>query len=342
MHFKFLAGILVLASVVFAVEPAENAAAVEQSPVVADAPAMESTPVAGDSVAKDSLPVSSPVQADTVAAQQVAPGLDLSKLTAQDTEDYGEYTRRIALLEDSIKVTEEALRLRMESATDILPPLEPKGENESDSAYEARQFQYDVEKHKAMREKEDAAAVMARLGEMKAAVNTLKKIQMEMFASLLVNTVPEKASVKISSQPQTLESPARFTQVVPESLTVSVNLDGYVSQNLPLVLKARENKEIDVTLVALADASEKAKDGWTWRGYARVSSLVAAAGFLGAGLLENKIASDRANDYNNLAVRTQKDRDAAEHDINQRQTLRGVYYGIAGALAVFGVATFFF
>ena len=119
--------------------------------------------------------------------------------------------------------------------------------------------------------------------------------------------------MKISSQPQTLESPAHFVQVVPESLTVTVNLDGYETQNIPLALKARENREMDVTLVALAEATEQVKEGWTWRGYARVSAFVAAAGFLGAGLLENKMASDRADDYNNLAVRTQKDRDAALH-----------------------------
>lgn len=273
---------------------------------------------------------------------EVAPIPDLATLTTEDSDNYAEYTRRIELVETSAKVLEDSLQVKMASVGDSLPPLAPQAEDESDSAYEVRKNQYDVDMHKVMREKEDAAAMMARLGELKAAANTIKKIQMGLFGSVLVNTVPEQASVKISSQPQTLESPARFVQVVPESLTVTVNLDGYVTQNLPLVLKARENKEIDVTLVSLADASEKAKEGWTWRGYARISAFVAAAGFLGAGILENKMASDRADEYNNLAVRTQKDRDAAERSIDRRQTLRGVYYGIAGALASFGVATFFF
>ena len=275
-------------------------------------------------------------------AAEVAPVLDLTKLSAEDSDDYGEYTRRIELVETSAKALEDSLQVKMASVADTLPPLEPKGENETDSAYDARQFQHDVNLHKLMREKEDAAAMMARLGELKAAANTLKKIQMGMFATLLVNTVPEQASVKISSQPQTLVSPAKFEQVVPESLTVTVNLDGYETQNLPLVLKARENREMDVILVALADASESVKEGWTWRGYARVSAFVAAFGFLGAGLLENKMASDRANEYNNLTIRTQEDRDAAEKSIDKRQTLRNVYYGIAGALASLGVATFFF
>lgn len=273
---------------------------------------------------------------------EVAPVLDLTKLSAEDSDDYGEYTRRIELVETRAKALEDSLQVKMASVADTLPPLEPKGENETDSAYDARQFQHDVNLHKLMREKEDAAAMMARLGELKAAANTLKKIQMGMFATLLVNTVPEQASVKISSQPQTLVSPAKFEQVVPESLTVTVNLDGYETQNLPLVLKARENREMDVTLVALADASESVKEGWTWRGYARVSAFVAALGFVGAGILENKMASDRANEYNNLTIRTQEDRDAAEKSIDKRQTLRNVYYGIAGALASLGVATFFF
>ena len=271
-----------------------------------------------------------------------APVPDLAKLTTEDSEDYGEYTRRIELVETSAKVLEDSLQVKIASIEDSLPPLAPKADDESDSVYEARKNQYDVDMHRTMREKEDAAAMMSRLGELKAAANTLKKIQMGMFGSLLVNTVPEQASVKISSQPQTLESPAHFVQVVPESLTVTVNLDGYETQNIPLALKARENREMDVTLVALAEATEQVKEGWTWRGYARVSAFVAAAGFLGAGLLENKMASDRADDYNNLAVRTQKDRDAAERSIDRRQTLRGVYYGIAGALTAFGVATFFF
>lgn len=276
-------------------------------------------------------------------AAEVAPVLDLTKITAEDSDDYGEYTRRIELVETSAKALEDSLQVKSASIADTLPPLAPRAEDETDSAYDARQFQYDVDLHKLMREKEDAAAMMARLGELNAAANTLKKIQMGMFASLLVNTVPEQASVKISSQPQTLVSPAKFEQIVPESLTVTVNLDGYETQNLPLVLKARENREMDVTLVALAKAPESAKStGWTWRGYARVSAFVAALGFVGAGILENKMASDRADEYNNLAIRTQKDRDAAEKSIDKRETLRNVYYGIAGALASFGVATFFF
>ena len=276
-------------------------------------------------------------------AAEVAPVLDLTKITAEDSDDYGEYTRRIELVETSAKALEDSLQVKSASIADTLPPLAPRAEDETDSAYDARQFQYDVDLHKLMREKEDAAAMMARLGELNAAANTLKKIQMGMFASLLVNTVPEQASVKISSQPQTLVSPAKFEQIVPDSLTVTVNLDGYETQNLPLVLKARENREMDVTLVALAKAPESAKStGWTWRGYARVSAFVAALGFVGAGILENKMASDRADEYNNLAIRTQKDRDAAEKSIDKRETLRNVYYGIAGALASFGVATFFF
>ena len=70
MHFKFLAGILVLATAVFA----DNAAV-----------------------------------ADSVPVQEPVPGLDLPKLTAQDSEDYGEYSRRITLVEDSSRALEGLL-----------------------------------------------------------------------------------------------------------------------------------------------------------------------------------------------------------------------------------------
>lgn len=281
------------------------------------------------------------------ASSAPVPDLNLEKLTAQDSDDFEEYSRRIDLIEDSTKAFENLLQEKMALAADSLPPLAPKAEYESDSSFQVRSRQYELELHKAARQKEEVGSLMNRIGELKASVNTLKKIQMGMYSSLLVKTIPEEASVQISSQNIALKSPAQFEQVKPGEVTVSVFKDGYVPGNLPIVLKPRENREMDVTLVseaALTDAAKEASKtgGWTWRGYARISALVAAAGFFGAGIFENMKAADIADEYNSHEVRLQKAYDKAKKSIDRRETLRNVYYGIAGTFTLLGAATFFF
>lgn len=275
------------------------------------------------------------------------PSLDLVKLRTQDSEDFEEYSRRIEVVEDSVAVLEKQLQEKLALAADSLPPLAPKAEFETDSAFEARSRQYELDVHKAARQKEEAGLLMNRLGELKATANTIKKIQMGMLSSLLVKTTPEQASVQISSQNITLKSPAQFEQVKPGDVEVSVFMDGYVPSHMPIVLKSHENREMEVTLVpeaALADAAEDASKsaGWTWRGYARISALVAAAGFFGAGVFENVKAADIADEYNGHEVRLQKAYDKAKKSIDRRETLRNVYYGIAGAFTLLGTLTFFF
>lgn len=270
------------------------------------------------------------------------PVLDLAKLTAEDSEDFAEYTKRISLIEESAKTIEVMLQAQLSSTGDSLPPLAPKAEDESDSSFEARKSQYELEVFKATRQKEDAALLMKRLGEMNSAANKLRKIQMGMLSSLLVKTVPDQASVHISSQDLVLTSPAQFEHVKPGDITVSVTCEGYAPSFLPLVIKPHEKREVNVDLVPESFLADSQKSGWTWRGYARISAFVAAAAFFGAGVYENYKSADIADDYNSLKVRTQKARDKAGKDIDRRETLRNVYYGFAGALTAFGVATFFF
>lgn len=272
-----------------------------------------------------------------------APVLDLAKLTAEDSDDFAEYSNRIALIEESAKTLEVMLQAQLASTGDSLPPLAPKAEDESDSSFEARKSQYELEVFNATRQREDASLLMKRLGEMNGAINKLRKIQMGMLSSLLVKTTPDQASVHISSQDLVLMSPAQFEHVKPGKITVSVSRDGYAPSFLPLVIKPHEKREVNVDLVPesfLADSQKSS--GWTWRGYTRISAFVAAAAFFGAGFYENYKASDIADEYNGLKVRTQKARDKAGRDVDRRETLRNVYYGFAGAIGALGVATFFF
>lgn len=271
-----------------------------------------------------------------------APVLDLEKLTAQDSEDFAEYSKRISLIEESAKNIEILLQSQLSSTADSLPPLAPKAEDESDSSFESRKSQYELDVFKAARQKEEASLLMKRLGEMNGAINRLRKIQMGMLSSILVKTTPDHASVSISSQDIVLRSPAQFEHVRPGDVTVSVSMDGYAPSVLPLVIAPHEKREVDVALVPASVVAEASKSGWTWRGYARISSFVVGAAFFGAGLYENLKAKDIADDYNGLVVRSQKSHDKADRDIGRRETLRNVYYGIAGAVTAMGVATFFF
>lgn len=371
MQMKILTGAVLVASLAFATESAEipvadgsiqdtavateASAPAEQIPQNVEAPSVvpvaevpTEPPAAEASVIPEEAPVAE-VSGEAVPNEvPEIPEVDLPKLTAQDTDNFEEYSNRIKFIEENIGLCEAKLETLMKSVADSIPALAPKAEGETDEAFLERQNQYELDVYKASRQKEDVALYMKRVSDMKLAVNTIKKIQTEMLATLLVTSVPEKASVKISNQDITLMTPAKFEQILPGELTVSVFLDGYEPKDFPLVLKARENREMSVSLTpvtALADAAKDAiteDSSWTWRGYTRLIAFIAAASFVGVGVYENYKAVDRADEYNSLKIRTVKARAEAQDDVNQYEILRNAFYATAGVCAGVGVITFFF
>lgn len=366
MQMKILMGALMAASFAFAVEtsaPAEqvvqnaevpatvsSAGAVDTNAVVS-APAAEVPDTSAPAVAPVAeVPVmdSSANAAPEVSQEPAVPELDLAKLTAQDSDNFEEYSNRIKLIEENIGLCESKLEILMKAVSDSIPPLSPKAEGETDEAFLERQNKHELDVYKASKEKEEVSLYMKRVSDMKLAVNTIKKLQTEMLGTILVTSVPEQAMVKISNQDISLKTPAKFEQVLPGNLTVFVSLDGYEPKNLPLVLKASENREMNVTLTPVTALANAAKDAttedssWTWRGYTRLVSFIAAAGFLGAGIYENYKAVDRADEYNSLEVRTTKARAEAQDDVNMYEVLRNGFYAAAGVWAGIGVITFFF
>jgi len=115
--------------------------------------------------------------------------------------------------------------------------------------------------------------------------------------------------------------------------------------------KAKSDSILDGSLKARGLTSEyafdpaadpNASDPWTWRAWTRIAAAVVFVGGLTGGLYENAQAKNVADDYNATSHVGSADLNAARDKINNHETLRGLFYGLAGAGLLAGVITFVF
>ncbi|SHH02440.1 PEGA domain-containing protein [Fibrobacter sp. UWH9] len=96
----------------------------------------------------------------------------------------------------------------------------------------------------------------------------------------------------------------------------------------------------------MPSAQQQSGESWTWRAWTRIAAAVLIAGGVGVGIYENSKANDVANDYNTSVFSNYEEKQAAQKkavdDIDHHQTLRNVFYGVAGAGLLAGVITFVF
>lgn len=172
--------------------------------------------------------------------------LDLEKLTAKDTEDFNTYSVRLQLVTDSITASHMQVLQIEESVKAQLPPLAPKGEFEKASDFEKRRVAYTAEIEK--RSKDRTLAAEKRSAELEEAAEKIRKIQAGMFGVIVVKTIPENASVVLSSTGEVKESPARFEGVVPGQLMVTVSAPSFETQVVTVNLKSSEKQTLEVKL----------------------------------------------------------------------------------------------
>lgn len=91
------------------------------------------------------------------------------------------------------------------------------------------------------------------------------------------------------------------------------------------------------------DAGITDNDSWSWRAWTRIAATVFVIGGLTAGIYENAQAKNVADNYNAEGNHDGKmSLSEAKDKINHHETLRGVFYGLAGAGLLAGIVTFVF
>jgi len=172
------------------------------------------------------VPVALPQKPDTVQKLGVVSNLPLNlvELSIKDTAGFETYTRRLALLQDSISATYRAIDHVKKNTVSFMPPLEPKGEFEKQAEYEARKDKWDKELFD--RTERDTKSHAMRLADLQKAKKKIEENQASLYSSVNIKSSPESASIWIGKE-EIGATPADYDLLIPGTVKISIRKEGY-------------------------------------------------------------------------------------------------------------------
>ncbi|MCL1956055.1 MAG: PEGA domain-containing protein, partial [Fibromonadales bacterium] len=170
--------------------------------------------------------------------------LNLAELSARDTASFETYSRRLAIVQDSINVMQKEIDNSKKRTTAQMPSLEPKGEYEKQSEFEER---------KAKRERElgermirDYKPYSERLTELEKAKKKIEDNRAALYCTLEINT-NLAASIFLNNE-EIGSSPAKYDRVVPGNTVIKLIKDKYEPWDTTLILQPAQKLKLNVTL----------------------------------------------------------------------------------------------
>jgi len=172
------------------------------------------------------LPVALPQKPDTVQKLGIASGrpLNLSELSAKDTASFETYSRRAALVQDSISATYRAIEVVKKNTVSFMPTLEPKGEFEKQAEYDVRQNKWN--KELAERTERDTKSHAIRLAELEKAKKKIEENQVSLYSSVSIKSNPDAASIWLGKE-EIGATPADYGFLIPGTVKISIRKEGY-------------------------------------------------------------------------------------------------------------------
>jgi len=170
--------------------------------------------------------------------------LNLAELSAKDTASFETYSRRLALVQDSINVMQKEIDNSKKRTASQMPPLEPKGEYEKQSEFEER---------KAKREKElgermlrDYKHFSERLYELEKAKKKIEDNRSSLYCTIEIKAnLP--ASISLNNE-EIGTSPAKYDRVLPGNTVIKLQKDNYEPWDTTLTLQPAQKLKLNVTL----------------------------------------------------------------------------------------------
>lgn len=186
------------------------------APPPASVPAATPTP--------EPAPIAAPVAPPPAPATPppAAAPLNLSALTAKDSERFEDYSKRYALIEDSISATRKAIEAARKKAEAELPPLKPKDEFEKQAEYDVRISKWNAEV--SARAEKDTKALSARLAELEKAKSKIRENQASFYASVEIKSEPPAAAW---INEEAIATPAEYKSLVPGTVKIRLQKEGY-------------------------------------------------------------------------------------------------------------------
>jgi len=170
--------------------------------------------------------------------------LNLAELSARDTASFETYTRRLALVQDSINAMQKEIDNSKKRTASQMYHLEPKGEYEKQSEFEER---------KAKRERElgermirDYKPYSERLAELEKAKKKIEDNRAALYCTLEISTNPA-ASIFLNNE-EVGTSPAKYDRVIPGSTVIKLLKDNYEPWDTTLTLQPAQKLKFNITL----------------------------------------------------------------------------------------------
>ncbi|MCL2260327.1 MAG: PEGA domain-containing protein [Fibromonadales bacterium] len=150
--------------------------------------------------------------------------LDLVALSAKDTASFETYSKRLALVQDSISATHAVIELIKKNVQSMMPVLEPRSEFEKQSEYDERKTKWDREFYE--RTQRDTKSFSMRLTELERAKKKIEENQAAMYSSLVIKSMPDAASIWIGME-EIGATPVEYNYLIPGAIKLSVRKEGY-------------------------------------------------------------------------------------------------------------------
>jgi hypothetical protein len=181
--------------------------------------------------------------------------LNLAELSAKDTAGFETYSKRLALVQDSIKVMQRGIEESKKRTISLMPTLEPKGEFEKQAEFDARKSKW--EKELGEKTQRDSKSLTDRLSELEKAKKKIEENQASLYCTLEIKTVPEAASIYLNKE-EIGASPAEYKLALPGYTVIRVQKENYEPWDTAFTLQPAQKLKINI---ALQEKSIFSKEG---------------------------------------------------------------------------------
>jgi hypothetical protein len=171
--------------------------------------------------------------------------LNLSALSAKDTAGFETYSKRHALIQDSIAATYRAIESVKKNTESFMPKLEPKSEFEKQAEYDARLSKWNTEL--TQRIEKDTKSLTQRLAELEKAKVKIQENQASLYGTLDIKSNPSGASIWLGRE-EIGATPAEYSLLIPGEVKISVRKEGYDQWDTSLTVAPGAKFKLSVQL----------------------------------------------------------------------------------------------
>jgi len=193
------------------------------------------------------LPVAPPPKPET--PQKLGPAsnrpLNLAELSAKDTASFDTYSKRRALVQDSISAMQKEIENSKKRTLSQMPALAPKGEYEKQNEFDDRKAKWEKELgEKTMR---DYKPFSDRLSELEKAKKKIEENQTLLYCTIDIKTSPEAASIYLNKE-EIGASPAEYKLALPGYSVIKIQKENYEPWDTTLTLQPAQKLKLNITL----------------------------------------------------------------------------------------------